>query len=93
MKTTIDTAGRVVPGNDVAEDTDVVLEIGDCGVADDRILGDVELTAPETIEACKSITLGESVGVAADVVLRAPVVRIHELAVTGGSLTVFSELP
>ena len=88
----VDTVDAVA-GNDTATDTDVVLEPGGCGTFNDRHLSEVVLAGSETVEACVSITAGPSVEVTSDVLFRAPLIAVTELAVTGGSWTAINEVP
>ena len=79
--------------NDVAADTDVVLEVGPCGAFNDRQLSDVVLAGSETIEACASIGAGPAVKVLSDVTFRAPRIALTELSVTSGSFTAINAVP
>jgi uncharacterized repeat protein (TIGR01451 family) len=82
------------PSNNSASDTDVVLEIGPCGVFNDRFLSDVTFDAPETVEACNSISAGPGVIVAADVTFRAPEIRLFPgFRVVNGDFTAVNESP
>jgi hypothetical protein len=81
------------PANDAATDTDVVLETGTCGHANDRILGNVDLDSPQVIQACATITLQADVTVSSNVVLQAPSVRINEIRVLSGTLTIINAAP
>ena len=82
-----------IAGNDAATDVDAVLTAGACGTFDHRHLSNVVLAGSETIEACSSISAGPAVEVISAVVFRAPSITLFELSVTGGSFTVFNEVP
>jgi uncharacterized repeat protein (TIGR01451 family) len=59
--------------NNSATDADVVLSIGACGAYEDRALRNLTFDTVQTIEACNSISAGESVLIVqpADVIFRA----------------------
>lgn len=82
-----------VAANDVATDTDVVLETGPCGAFNDRHLSQLVLAGSEIIEACSSIRAGPAVEVASDVLFRAPAIALLELSVTSGSLALINAVP
>ena len=87
-----------VATNDSATDQDVILELGGCGVYQDRALSGVSVTGIETFEACATLSTGPqfSVSAAGNATLRAGsavTLRDGTSVAVGGILTVELAVP
>jgi uncharacterized repeat protein (TIGR01451 family) len=91
-------AVELTAGNNSAADVDVVLTPGACGVFEDRALSDMAVSAAETFEACRTISLGPAFAITGTgaAVLRAGeaiILRDGFSAESGATLRAVIEVP
>ncbi|MFQ5349887.1 MAG: YCF48-related protein, partial [Thermoanaerobaculia bacterium] len=83
--------------DDSASDSDVIVQIGGCGVAEDRALSGITVTTMQTFEACNSISAGPDfiIQIGGQVLFRAgsEVLLTDGFAVQDGTLEARIETP